>query len=285
MHAALHHAPTRPRSRARLAAVGAASAAFAAAVVFAPLAAAHAASGSAAAPDTKPHAASALPACPFWDAGVTPPSRTVSPWTPPSQTAPAVDFSNRPAAPTLTGALSNGSVKITVTPVPNAVAYRVWRNGVAVGYISYWGQTGPLTVTDTSPCQGAYYDVVAMYNTSESDSSLGQISVPYWLGSNGTLAAGSGDVPVGTQIPVMVTSYNDVGQTASELNAQLGVCATDPRVIPWGTYFTVPGYGTCYAADLGAWIQNDTVDVWLPGVQASNWGVQDRTVPVIANPY
>jgi 3D (Asp-Asp-Asp) domain-containing protein len=283
---------TRPRSRTRssLAAVGTASVVLGA-LVFAPLAVANAASNSSSASSasassgSRSHAASALPACPFWDAGVTPPTRTVSPWTPPLQTAPAVDFANRPAAPTLTGTLSNGAVTITVSPVPNAVAYRVWRDGVAVGYISYWGQTGPLTVTDTSPCQGAYYDVVAMYDTSESDASLGQLSVPYWLGTDGTLAPGAGDVAVGTQIQVMVTSYNDMGQTASGLNAQLGVCATDPRVIPWGTYFTVPGYGTCYAADIGAWIQNDTVDVWLPGGQANGWGVQDRTVTVISNPY
>jgi chitinase len=63
------------------------------------------------------------------------------------------------------------------------------------------------------------------------------------------------------------------------------VCAVDPRVIPWGTYFTVPGYGTCFAGDIGTWIQNDTVDVWLPGSQANGWGVQSRTVTIISNPY
>ncbi|SEK93684.1 3D domain-containing protein [Streptacidiphilus jiangxiensis] len=230
-------------------------------------------------------AASTLPACPFWAAGITPPARSVTPWVAPLQTAGAVNFSTRPAAPTLTGTLANGQVTVTVAPVPNAVAYKVWRDGVDIGYISYWGQTGPLTVTDTAPCQGAYYDVVAMYDTSNSDASLGRLSVPYWLGANGTLAPGAGDVAVGTQIPVMVTSYDNTGQDASGYNAQLGVCATDPRVIPWGTYFTVPGYGTCYAADLGTWIQNDTVDIWLPGDQANNWGVQDRTVTVIADPY
>jgi 3D (Asp-Asp-Asp) domain-containing protein len=218
-------------------------------------------------------------------AGITPPARSVTPWVPPLQTASAVDFATRAAAPILSGSLNNGSVIITVSPVPNAVAYRVWRDGVAVGYISYWGQTGPLTLTDTSPCQGAYYDVVALFDTSNSDASMGQLSQPYWLGSNGTIAPGAGDVPVGTQISMMVTSYNDVGSTASGYNSQLGVCATDPRVIPWGTYFSVPGYGTCYAADIGTWIQNDTVDVWLPGSQANNWGVQDRTVTVIADPY
>jgi 3D (Asp-Asp-Asp) domain-containing protein len=268
-----------PRSRARqwLAATAAAVAACCA-LVLGPLASADAAPAAKA-------AAAALPACPFWASGITPPARTVTPWTPPLQTAPAVDFATRQAAPTLSGSLSNGSVTITVSPVANAVAYRVWRDGVAVGYISYWGQTGPLTVTDTAPCQGAYYDVVAMYDTSNSDASMGQLSQPYWLGDDGTPAPGAGDVPVGTQISMMVTSYNDVGSTASGFSSQLGVCATDPRVIPWGTYFSVPGYGTCYAADIGTWIQNDTVDVWLPGSQANGWGVQDRTITVIADPY
>ena len=79
--------------------------------------------------------------------------------------------------------------------------------------------------------------------------------------------------------------YVVFGLTASGYNAGLGKCAVDPRVIPWGTYFTVPGYGTCYAADIGTWIQNDTVDVWLPGSQANGWGVQDRTITIIADPY
>ncbi|WP_051450270.1 3D domain-containing protein [Actinospica robiniae] len=276
-------------SRARLWAAAVATAALAAGVVLlmpptlaqatTPPAATDAAATDAA------DAAAALPACPFWAAGITPPARSTTPWVAPLQTAPAVDFATRQVAPTLTGALVNGQVTLTVSPVPNAVAYRVWRDGVNLGYISYWGQTGPLTVTDTAPCQGAYYDVVAMYDTSNSDASLGQLSQPYWLGADGTVAPGAGDVPVGTQISMMVTSYDNTGSTASGYNAQLGMCATDPRVIPWGTYFSVPGYGTCYAADLGTWIQNDTVDVWLPDAQANNWGVQDRTVTVIANPY
>ncbi|MEY9872778.1 3D (Asp-Asp-Asp) domain-containing protein [Streptacidiphilus sp. MAP12-33] len=268
-----------PRTRTRL------WLAAAAAAVLAVLTLLLGAPSPATADVARPDAASTLPACPFWAAGITPPARSVTPWVAPLQTAGAVNFSARPAAPTLTGTLANGQVTVTVAPVPNAVAYKVWRDGVDIGYISYWGQTGPLTVTDSSPCQGAYYDVVAMYDTSNSDASLGQLSVPYWLGANGALAPGAGDVAVGTQIPVMVTSYDNTGQDASGYNAQLGVCATDPRVIPWGTYVTVPGYGTCYAADLGTWIQNDTVDIWLPGDQANNWGVQDRTVTVIADPY
>lgn len=264
------------RGRYRLAVTAAAVAAVAA-VALGPLEMASAAGTSA--------AATSLPSCPFWAAGITPPARTTTPWVAPLQTAAPLNFSGRQAAPTLTGTLANGQVTITVSPVPNAVAYKVWRDGVDIGYISFWGQTTPLTVTDTAPCQNAYYDVVAMYDTSNSDASLGQLSQPYWLGADGTLAPGPGDVPVGTTVNMMVTSYDNTGPTASGYDAQLGGCATDPRVIPWGTYFTVPGYGTCVATDLGTWIQNDTVDVWLPAGQASNWGVQTRTVTVITNPF
>ena len=235
---------------------------------------------------TPPHGqdATSLPACPFWDASVTPPARSVTPWVPPLQTAPAVDFNNRPAAPVVTGTLVGNQVDLTVTRVSGAVAYRIWRDGVSVAWISDYGQA-TLTAVDTAPCQNAYYIAVALSDNSGDDASMGQLSQPYRLGSNGTVAPGPGSTPVGTTINVLVTSYNDGGATASGLTAQLGVCAVDPRVIPWGTYFTVPGYGTCFAADIGTWIQNDTVDLWLPGSQANGWGVQDRTITIIANPY
>lgn len=223
-----------------------------------------------------------LPACPFWSTA-TPPARTPSPWVPPLQTAPAVDFTSRlPAPGGVTGDLANGQVTITFDRVPGAQAYRVWRNGQSVAEITDWGQSA-LTVVDGSPCQNAYYTVAAMADTGDSDASEGQLSAPYQLSSTGVVVPWQ--IPVGSTISMMVTAYNDVGQTASGYNAQLGLCAVDPRIIPWGTYFSVPGYGTCYAADIGTWIQNDTVDVWLPGSQANGWGVQDRTVTLMANPY
>lgn len=226
--------------------------------------------------------AAGLPTCPFWT-NATPPQRSVTPWVPPSQTAGAVNFSGRLPAPSgVTGTLSGGQVTITFNRVPGAQAYRVWRNGQAVAWVTDWGQAA-LTATDTAPCQNAYYSVVALADQSGSDASMGQLSAPYQLSAAGAVVPWQ--TPVGSTIDMMVTSYNDGGMTASGYNAQLGVCAVDPRVIPWGTYFTVPGYGTCFAGDIGTWIQNDTVDVWLPGTQANNWGVQDRTVTIIANPY
>jgi 3D (Asp-Asp-Asp) domain-containing protein len=195
-----------------------------------------------------------------------------------------VNFSARAAAPTLTGTFQNGQVSLTVSRVAGAVAYRIWRDGVAVACVSDWGQP-TLTAVDSAPCKGAYYTVVAMVDNSTTDASMGQLSVPYWLGADGVVAPGNGPVPPGTTITMMVTSYNDVGSTATGYAAGLGTCSVDPRIIPWGTYFTVPNYGTCFAGDIGTWIQNDTVDIWLPGSQANGWGVQHRTITVIANPY
>jgi 3D (Asp-Asp-Asp) domain-containing protein len=225
-----------------------------------------------------------LAACPFWAAGITPPPRPDTPFTPPLQTAGAVNFSARVAAPTLTGMFQNGQVSLTVSRVPGAVAYRIWRDGVAVAWVSDWGQP-TLTAVDSAPCKDAYYTVVALVDNSTTDPSMGQLSVPYRLGADGVVTPGTGPVPPGTTITMMVTSYNDIGSTATGYAAGLGICAVDPRIIPWGTYFTVPDYGTCFAGDIGTWIQNDTVDVWLPGTQANNWGVQHRTITVIANPY
>jgi 3D (Asp-Asp-Asp) domain-containing protein len=226
--------------------------------------------------------AGSLPACPFWT-DVTPPQRSTTPWVPPLQTAPAVNFSSRLPAPTgVTGSLSGGQVTITFNRVSGAQAYRVWRNGQSVAWITDWGQAA-LTAVDASPCQGAYYSVVALVDQNGTDASMGHLSAPYQLNANGVVVPWQ--TPVGSTVAMTVTSYNDGGLTAAGYNAQLGVCAVDPRVIPWGTYFSVPGYGTCYAGDIGTWIQNDTVDVWLPGTQADGWGVQSRTVTIIADPH
>jgi 3D (Asp-Asp-Asp) domain-containing protein len=111
-----------------------------------------------------------------------------------------------------------------------------------------------------------------------SDASTGQLSSPYQLLDSGVLGAGS--LAAGTQLSFKITSYNDSGQTASGYSAQLGVCAVDTRYIPWGTRMKIDGYGYCYAADIGTWIQGQIVDVWLPGTEADAWGVQTRTVTI-----
>ncbi|GAB3138552.1 3D domain-containing protein [Amycolatopsis stemonae] len=225
-----------------------------------------------------PASAAALPACQHFYQG-TIPDRPVTGGHGPGTLVGAVDVSNRlPAPGSVTGGLgSDGKVTFTFARVPGAKAYRAFRNGQALQWISDWGQP-TLTVTDASPCQNANYQLYAMTAEDNSPGSLGQISTAYRLDSGNHLAAYR--IPAGTTLTYRVTSYNDVAQTALGYNAGPGFCAVDARNIPWGTRFSVPGYGECYAADIGSWIKDDIVDVWLPGAQADAWGIQRLTLTV-----
>lgn len=217
-----------------------------------------------------------LPGCPFWSS-VTPPARVVGPNHDSATQAPRVNLSSRlPAPGNVRGTLSGGKVAISFDRVPGAAAYRVWRNSQSVAWIDDWGQAA-MTATDTAPCRNASYTVVAL-RSDGSDASVGQLSSPYKLLDSGSL--GDGRIAAGTRLTSRVTSYNDAGQTASGYNAQLGVCAVDTRYIPWGTRMKIDGYGYCYAADIGTWIQGDIVDIWLPGTEAETWGVQSRTITI-----
>jgi 3D (Asp-Asp-Asp) domain-containing protein len=217
-----------------------------------------------------------LPACPFWST-VVPPDRPAGPSHDSATQAPRISLAGRlPAPGNVQGTLSGNAVTITFDRVAGAVAYRVWRNSQSVAWIDDWGQA-TLTATDTSPCRNASYTVVAL-RSDGSDASTGQLSSPYKLLDSGVL--GNGALASGTQLTYKITSYNDSGQTASGYSAQLGVCAVDTRYIPWGTRMHIDGYGYCYAADIGTWIQGQIVDVWLPGTEADTWGVQTRTVTI-----
>ena len=228
---------------------------------------------------TSAYAASAagLKACPFWS-NVKPPNRPPGPSHNAKTQAPKISLAGRLPAPTgVTGTYSGGKVTITFNRVKGATAYRVWRNAVSVAWVSDWGQPA-LTATDSTPCRHANYTVVAL-RSDASDASTGQLSGAYRLEDSGKLAAYR--IAAGTKFSYKITSYNDVGQTASGYNAGLGKCAVDARFVPWGTRFKVDGYGYCYAADIGLWIQGSIVDIWLPGTQADNWGVQQRTITVV----
>jgi 3D (Asp-Asp-Asp) domain-containing protein len=223
-------------------------------------------------------AAPNLPACQHFYTGPIP-DRPLSPGTGPVQEIPAVGVSNRLPAPggVRGGYNANGTVTFTFDRVPGAVAYRAFRNGQALQWIDDWGQASFL-VTDSSPCQKAHYQVLALADSSGSEPGTGQISASYQVGQANQLAPYR--IPAGTQFTYKVTAYNDTGRTALGYNAGPGFCAVDARNIPWGTRFYVPGYGHCYAADIGSWIKDAIVDVWLPGTQAVNWGVQQRTLVV-----
>jgi 3D (Asp-Asp-Asp) domain-containing protein len=82
----------------------------------------------------------------------------------------------------------------------------------------------------------------------------------------------------GTTLSVSSTAYSLPGRTASGLPVGQGICATDPRVIPLGTRFDVPGYGPCVAADTGSSVIGATIDIWMPNARASVYGTQTITI-------
>ena len=82
----------------------------------------------------------------------------------------------------------------------------------------------------------------------------------------------------GTTLSVSATAYSLPGHTASGLPVGPGICATDPRVIPLGTRFEVPGYGPCVAADTGSAVIGATIDIWMPSERASVYGTQTITI-------
>ena len=82
----------------------------------------------------------------------------------------------------------------------------------------------------------------------------------------------------GMTLSVSATAYSLPGHTASGLPVGPGICATDPRVIPLGTRFEVPGYGPCVAADTGSAVIGATIDIWMPSERASVYGTQTITI-------
>ena len=83
----------------------------------------------------------------------------------------------------------------------------------------------------------------------------------------------------GTTLLVSSTAYALPGTTATGLPVGQGLCAVDPSVIPLGTRFDVPGYGSCLAADTGSAVVGARVDVWVPTEAAAiAWGRRDVTI-------
>jgi 3D (Asp-Asp-Asp) domain-containing protein/peptidoglycan hydrolase CwlO-like protein len=83
----------------------------------------------------------------------------------------------------------------------------------------------------------------------------------------------------GNTLLVSSTAYALPGTTATGLPVGQGMCAVDPSVIPLGTRFDVPGYGSCLAADTGSAIVGARIDVWVPTeAAAASWGRRDVTI-------
>ena len=85
----------------------------------------------------------------------------------------------------------------------------------------------------------------------------------------------------GTAMTVVATGYSIHGHTATGVTTGWGVAAVDPSVIPLGTRFTVPGYGTAVAADVGSGVRGATIDLWFPTVAAAlAWGRKSVTITI-----
>jgi len=103
-------------------------------------------------------------------------------------------------------------------------------------------------------------------------------------GSSDTVGDGGTPPPAagGSTLTVTATAYDDAGGTASGIPAGPGLCATDWSVIPSGTRFYVPGYGTCVAADTGGAIVGNRIDVWFPtAAETDAWGVRTVTITLL----
>src|SRR5690606_40006949 len=63
------------------------------------------------------------------------------------------------------------------------------------------------------------------------------------------------------------------GLTATGVVARRGVVAVDPTVIPLGSHLYIPGYGLGIAADVGAAIKGNRIDVLYEDLDdALRWG-------------
>ena len=95
-------------------------------------------------------------------------------------------------------------------------------------------------------------------------------------------ATGAAAPAAGTRTLVVdAVAYHLLGNTASGLPVGVGVIAVDPTVIPLGTRVLVPGYGPAVAADVGAAVKGNLIDLWMPSTtQARAWGRRTVTITV-----
>lgn len=90
------------------------------------------------------------------------------------------------------------------------------------------------------------------------------------------------------KLNVRATSYDGDcdgcrGLTYSGTLVKVGVCATDPKVIPLGTNFYVPGYGVCRAEDIGGAIKGNAVDLGFEDVHFGWWSTRYVDVYLLSN--
>jgi len=82
--------------------------------------------------------------------------------------------------------------------------------------------------------------------------------------------------PIKGAFTVKAYAYHERGGVcANGQSCKVGRIATDPRVIPTGTWLYVNGYGLCKACDTGGDIKGRIVDLYMNSEGACNrWGVR-----------
>ncbi len=88
-------------------------------------------------------------------------------------------------------------------------------------------------------------------------------------------------------IEVIATAYTPwdkgcTGITYTGKQADYGVIAVDPKIIPLHTKVYVPGYGFAVAEDIGGAIKGNRIDVCIPDKKkALEWGVRNIVIEII----
>ena len=106
-------------------------------------------------------------------------------------------------------------------------------------------------------------------------------SAPVSSSVSGVITGNSG-APVNytKTITGVVTAYCDKGRTSTGRQAQRGVVAVNPKVIPYGTKLYIPGYGEAVAGDTGG--GKFLVDLWFETeAQCRAWGRKNMTVYIL----
>jgi 3D (Asp-Asp-Asp) domain-containing protein len=85
------------------------------------------------------------------------------------------------------------------------------------------------------------------------------------------------------------TAYCDKGETDGGVQAQRGIVAADPRVLPMGTTVRIDGLGrrsqTYLVADTGSAVKGRRIDIFMPSCRAAKrFGRRPVTVRAIAPP-
>ena len=116
----------------------------------------------------------------------------------------------------------------------------------------------------------------------EAERAARQIETPTTPVAETAPAAEPAPTRAGTRTLVVdAVAYHLPGRTASGLSVGVGVIAVDPTVIPLGTRLFVPGYGPGVAADVGAAIKGNIIDLWMPSTAAARaWGRRTVTITI-----